>query len=77
MESVLRFQALWESVLTVTTGLLSHYCVPAAAPGTGMEHTQPCPCSQSVSSSVNKQMVPGGATGSEDESSGGEGLCGL
>lgn len=54
-----------------------HYSVPAAALGTGMERTQPCPCSQSVSPSVSKQMVPGGATGSEDESSGGEELCGL
>lgn len=59
MESVLHFQALWESVLTVTTGLLSHYCVPAAVPGTGMERTQPCPCSQSVSPSVNKRWCQG------------------
>lgn len=40
MELVSRFQALWESVLSVTTGLLSDYCVPAAALGTGMQNTQ-------------------------------------
>lgn len=33
---------------------------------------------QPVCQSISKQkMVPGGAMGSEDESSGGEGLCGL
>lgn len=40
MELVSHFQALWESVLSVTTGLLSDYCVPAAALGTGMQNTQ-------------------------------------
>lgn len=54
MESVLRFQALWESVLIVTTGLLSHYYVPAAALGTGMERTQLYPL-QPVCQPISKQ----------------------